>query len=382
MARRCYMILCMGKNRLPVYECVIFAAVTFAVLCLCVSIGSVRIPLRDTLSVIWDGARYQAGRLAAALAGLTAGGGAGVGGNAMPVYLAAKPEGLEASIILSVRLPRVLCVAMTGAALSLAGGAMQGLLKNPLADGSTLGVSSGAALGAVIAIAFGIRFPGLPFAGTMVMAILFAFLSLVLILVLAYRLDGSLATNTIILIGVIFSMFVSSLMNLIVTFAADRIQHITFWTMGSLQGASYQNALVLLGALLLCGGAILRRAQELNAFAVGEDNARHIGVDVRRVKLVILIMVSGLIGVCVSIGGSIGFVGLVTPHIVRMLVGPNHRRLLPASIFGGAVFLMLADLVARTLLSPVELPIGVVTSLVGAVVFVVIFYRSRRQGQR
>ena len=357
----------------------IFAAVTFAVLCLCVCIGSVSIPLADTLSVIWDEMRYQAGRIAAALAGLASAGGAAAGSGGTPSWLAARPEGLQASIILSIRLPRVLCVAMTGAALALAGGAMQGLLKNPLADGSTLGVSSGAALGAVTAIAFGIRFPGLPFAGTMVMAILFAFLSLVLILTLAYRLDCSLATNTIILIGVIFSMFVSSLMNIIVTFAADRIQHITFWTMGSLQGASYQNALVLFGALVICGGIILRRAQELNAFAIGEDNARHIGVDVRRVKLVILITVSGLIGVCVSIGGSIGFVGLVTPHIVRMLVGPNHRRLLPASLFGGAVFLMLADLAARTLLNPIELPIGVVTSLVGAVVFVVIFYRSRRR---
>ncbi len=269
---------------------------------------------------------------------------------------------------------------MTGAALSLAGAAMQGLLKNPLADGSTLGVSSGAALGAVTAIAFGIRFPGLPFAGTMVMAMAFAFLSLVIILSLAWRLDYSLATNTIILIGVIFSMFVSSLMNIIVTFAADRVRNITFWTMGSLQGTSYANALVLLCALAVCGCVILCHARELNAFAIGEDNARHIGVDVRRVKLVILVAVSALIGVCVSIGGSIGFVGLVTPHIVRMLVGPNHRRLLPAAMFGGAVFLMLADLAARTLLSPVELPIGVVTSLVGAVVFVIIFYRSRKHG--
>jgi iron complex transport system permease protein len=255
---------------------------------------------------------------------------------------------------------------------------MQGLLKNPLADGSTLGVSSGAALGAVLAIAFGITFPKLPFAGTMVMAVLFAFLSLVIILSLAYRLDYSLSTNTIILIGVIFSMFVSSIMSIVITFASDRIQHITFWTMGSLSGSSYLNALTLGCALLIFGGVIFAHAQELNAFAVGEDNARNIGVNVRRVKLTLLITVSGLIGVCVSIGGTIAFVGLVTPHMIRLLTGPNHRRLLPASFFGGASFLMLADLVARTLLNPRELPIGVVTSVIGAVVFVVIFYRSRR----
>ena len=277
------------------WEYLLFAVVTLAVLCLCVCIGSVRVPLGDTLAFF--------------AAKLTGG---------------ALPEGLVSSIM-PIRLPRVLCVALTGAALSLAGAAMQGLLKNPLADGSTLGVSSGASLGAVCAIAFGVTLPGFPFAGTMVMAILFAFGSLLVI------------------------------------------------------GSTYQNAAVLALALAVCGAVILLHAQILNAFAVGEDNARQIGVDVKRAKLVLLITVSVLIGVCVSIGGTIGFVGLVTPHMARMLVGPNHRRLLPAAMFGGAVFLMLADLVARTLLNPLELPIGVVTSFVGAIVFVVIFYQSRKE---
>jgi iron complex transport system permease protein len=132
------------------------------------------------------------------------------------------------------------------------------------------------------------------------------------------------------------------------------------------------------GALLLCGGILIRFSPELNAFAIGEDNARHIGVNVKRVKLIILITVSVLIGICVSIAGTVSFVGLIMPHIARMLVGPNHKRLLPASLFSGAVFLLLADLTARTLLSPIELPIGVVTSIVGAVAFVVIFYKTRK----
>ena len=318
-------------------------------MCLCICLGSVNIPLKQTLNVLLRAVTGQ-------------------------------PQGeeLAGTIILSVRLPRVLCVALTGAALSLSGAAMQGLLKNPLADGSTLGVSSGAALGAVLAIAFGIQFPKLPFAGTMVMAILFAFLSLAVILGLAYKLDYTLSTNTIILIGVIYSMFVSSAMSVVITFAADKVQHITFWTMGSLQNSSYSNALILGITLLLCGGILMLHCRELNAFAVGEDNARHIGVDVRRTKLVVLISVSVLIGVCVSIGGTISFVGLVTPHMVRMIVGPNHKRLMPASAFGGAVFLLLADLIARIALNPRELPIGVVTSLVGAVVFVGIFYKTRK----
>lgn len=283
-----------------------------------------------------------------------------------------------ASIIWNVRMPRVFGVALTGAALSVGGCAMQGLLKNPLADGSTLGVSSGSSLGAVLAIVLGIRIPQLPFAGTMVMAILFAFLSMLLILGLAYRLDYSLSTSTIILIGVIYSMFVSSIMSLLTAFFSDKVKNITFWTMGSLQGTTYENVLVLLGAVVVFGGILLGHMDELNAFAIGEDIARNVGIHVKRVKLRILICVSGLIGICVSVGGTIGFIGLVTPHIMRLCVGPNHKKLMPASMFFGAVFLMLSDLAARTILRPVELPIGVITSFVGAIVFVLIFYHSRK----
>lgn len=331
------------------FEYLLFGAATLAALILCISVGSVNIPVGDTVTVIWNA-----------------------------IWKLPMPEGISDSIILSVRIPRVLCVALSGAALSLCGAAMQGLLKNPLADGSTLGVSSGASLGAVIAIAFNITVPGIPVAGTVAMAMLFAFISLLIILALAYKLDFSLSTNTIILIGIIYSMFVSSIMSLVITFASDKVKHIAFWTMGSLQGTSYGNALLLFAALVIFGSMIFTKARELNAFAVGEDNARNIGVNVRRVRMLILICVSAVIGVCVSIGGTIGFVGLVTPHMVRMIVGPNHRRLLPASLFAGAIFLLLADLVARIILNPLELPLGVVTSFIGAIVFVYIFYSSRK----
>lgn len=336
----------------PLYIYLLFALITAVVLVLCVCAGSVNVPVRQTLRIIGEAVR---GKTVTASASYR-------------------------SIILSVRLPRVLCVALTGAALSVCGAAMQGLLKNPLADGSTLGVSSGASLGAVIAIAFNITLPGIPFAGTMVLAMAAAFGSMLIILSLAYHLDRSLSTNTIILIGIIYSMFINSILSLIVTFAGEKVRSITFWTMGSLAGSSYRNAGVLMLALVICGAAILRYARELNAFAIGEDNARHIGVNVQRVRLVILITVSALIGVCVSVGGTIGFVGLVTPHIVRMLTGPNHRRLLPSALFGGAAFLMLADLAARVLLNPLELPIGVVTSFIGALLFVYIFYKTRQGG--
>ena len=323
--------------------------ILLAALLMCVCLGSVSIPLKDTLAVFRS-----------ALTGK------------------ATEASTYRSILLSIRLPRVLCVALCGASLSLSGAAMQGLLRSPLADGSTLGVSSGASLGAVLALAFGVTVPGLPYAGTTGMAMLFAFGSLMLILSLAYTLDRSLSTHSIILIGVIFSMFATSLISLVVSFSGDKIKSVTFWTMGSLAGSNYTHVLLIAVALLICGSVLLHLREELNAFAVGEENALHVGVAVKRVKLTVLIAVSVLIGVCVSIGGTIAFIGLVTPHAARMLVGPNHRRLLPASIYFGAIFLLLADLIARTLLRPIELSVGVVTSLVGAVAFVLLFYRTRK----
>lgn len=327
----------------------LFAAALCAALLLCVCAGSVPVPPGETFRALF--------------AALSGAGGEGIGSYA---------------IVVTLRLPRVLCVALSGASLSLCGGAMQGLLRNPLADGSTLGVSSGAALGAAVAIAFGVSLPGLPGIGAAGMAIVFAFLSLVFILALAYRLDASLSTNTILLLGVVFSLFTGSLLSLVITFAGSRLRPLLFWTMGSLSGSGYDDALTLALALLLFGGALLSRARELDAFALGESSAQHVGVDVRRTKFVVLIAVSALLGICVSIGGSIGFVGLVVPHMARMLFGPAHRRLLPASLFGGATFLLLADLAARVVLAPLELPIGVVTSLIGSVVFVRIFSLTRK----
>ena len=323
----------------------------FFTMALCICVGSVRISFSDTVTAVWN-----------AVWGL-------------PI-----PENIARNIILNVRLPRVLCVTLAGAALSICGAAMQGLLRNPLADGSTMGVSSGAALGAIIAIATGFTMPGISFGGSMVMAMAFAFGSLILILSLAYTLDRSLSTGSIILIGVIFTMLMSAIISLVITFASDHTRSLSFWTMGSFSGTNYDHVKVMGAALLLCGGILIRYSPELNAFAIGEDNARHIGVNVKRVKLIILITVSVLIGVCVSIAGTVSFVGLIMPHIARMLVGPNHKRLLPGALFSGAIFLLLADLTARTLLSPIELPIGVVTSIVGAVSFVIIFYRTRKAG--
>ena len=199
----------------------LFALLTVLTLILCIGVGSVNIPFRDTAEIIFR-----------AIAGWE------------------QPSGSAVAIILYTRLPRVLCVALVGAMLALGGCAMQGLLRNPLADGSTLGVSSGASLGAALAILSGVSIPFLPFGGTAGAAMLSAFLSLVVLLALAFALDHSLATNTLILLGVVFSMFVSALLSLLITFSGDKLRAITFWTMGNLSSASYQNALTLLATLV------------------------------------------------------------------------------------------------------------------------------------
>ena len=328
----------------------LFILALLAAMLLCVCVGSVSVAPKDTLTAIF-----------CALLGKPA------------------PAGVAKNIIVNVRLPRVMNVALVGASLSLCGAAMQGLLRNPLADGSTLGVSSGASLGAALAILSGVSIPFLPFGGTAGAAMLSAFLSLVVLLALAFALDHSLATNTLILLGVVFSMFVSALLSLLITFSGDKLRAITFWTMGNISSASYQNALTLLATLVLCGGIILTQARALNAMSMGEAYALHVGVSVRRVKLTVMICVSAMIGMSVSVGGGIGFVGLVTPHMIRLIVGANHRRTLPACLYGGAIFLLLADLISRTILAPAVLPVGVVTSIIGAAAFLVIFLQTKRR---
>lgn len=278
------------------------------------------------------------------------------------------------TIIVNVRLPRVILSALVGAALSLAGAAMQGLLKNPLADGSTLGIASGGALGAVLSIVLGINIPFFPQAGLAVMSILSSFLSLLFILTLTYKIDFNLSNQTIILTGVIFSMLAGSITSLLVALSGNNLRQVVFWSMGSFSGKGWSHVVLMLPFLMIGAIPLISLSRELNAFSLGEEQAGFIGVSIKKVKFGILILVSILVGISVAVGGTIGFVGLVIPHITRFITGPDHKKLLPFSVVFGSSFLMGADLLSRTALSPAEIPIGVVTSLVGGVLFIYIFY--------
>lgn len=284
----------------------------------------------------------------------------------------------EEMIIWNIRLPRVLLAFCVGASLSLAGAAFQGLLRNPLADPYTIGVSSGASLGAVLVLFFQVTIFGLGTFTLPVVSIISGLIALLVVFGLVRFSSKSLAIETIILAGIIVSAFISALVSLLISIGdREAMTQIIYWLYGSvgMRGWSYVQLII---PFMIIGSIVLFYFyRELNALALGEDAADHIGVDVKKGKTFVLIGASLLTGAAVAVSGSIGFVGLVIPHLIRLVTGPNHRHVLPLSLIMGGAFLILADLMARTLIAPKELPIGVITALIGAPVFALLLIRER-----
>ena len=289
---------------------------------------------------------------------------------------------LQAELILGqIRLPRTLLGLAVGAVLALSGVAMQGLFRNPLADPGLIGVSSGAALGAAVAIVGGTLLGGLPAGLEPYLLSLCAFLGGLGVTALVYRLgrrDGQTHVATMLLAGIALTALAGAAIGLFTYLADDAtLRSLTFWNLGSLNGASYARLWPLL--LVTVGVALWlpRRARALNALLLGESEARHLGFDVERLKRELVFCTALGVGAAVAAAGLIGFIGLVVPHLVRLLVGPDHRLLLPASALAGASLLLFADLAARLLLAPAELPIGIVTALLGAPFFLYLLLRGR-----
>ncbi|UOE55710.1 FecCD family ABC transporter permease [Cytobacillus oceanisediminis] len=288
-------------------------------------------------------------------------------------------DAMHSNIIMNIRLPRVLLAGLVGASLAIAGAAFQGLLRNPLADPYTIGVSSGASLGAVLTLFLGLS---IPFAGMFTLplfSILFSFLTIFAVLLFARNIERSMKVETIILTGIIFSSFLGALISLMIALTGEELRQIIGWLLGSvsMRGWAYINIILpffVIGALLL-----LVNSKELNAMSFGEEKAQHIGVDVQKRKMMVLIAGSILTGAAVAVSGTIGFVGLVIPHLTRLLWGPDHRHLLPLSILMGAGFLIIADLVSRTIIAPTELPIGVITAIIGAPTFAIILIKRKNK---
>lgn len=285
----------------------------------------------------------------------------------------------ESAILFEVRVPRVLLAAVLGGALTVAGIVFQALLRNPLADPYVLGVSGGASVGAVVALILGFGAAGSRLGYLAVPALAFAgALGALLLIERLATVEGRLNVYTILLTGAVFNAFSAALIFFLQSVASfEELHAIVFQLMGQVPGFGYSEISALAATTGLGALALFAMARDFNALSLGEEAAAQLGVDVERVKRRTFVLGSLLTALAVSVAGLIGFVGLVVPHLLRLVLGPDHRLLLPAGLLGGAAFLVIADLAARTLAAPTEIPVGVVTALIGGPFFLYLLRRRR-----
>lgn len=325
---------------------IVLGVLSIMALCVCLMVGSARMPLD----------RFFA---------------------AVRAHFAGVDGGPDELIIFRIRLPRALMAYAVGACLSISGVCMQGIFKNPMAEPHILGVSSGAALGAAVVMILGV---GAGFAGLSMISLgaLIGGAGAAL-LVLGLSGNGRGPTINLLLSGVAVGTFLTAMLSGLLMLNHDKMESVYTWTMGSFASASMGKVQLLLPVLLI--GAVIMRlfARDLNAMLMGEEQARSLGVNAGKVRLLLLCVSTLVTAVAVSQSGIIGFVGLMVPHAVRLMTGPDHRATIPISLLAGGLYLMVMDTLARTLFMPVELPVGVLTALVGGPFFLILLRRSRRQ---
>ena len=278
------------------------------------------------------------------------------------------------TIVMNLRLPRIIIGVLVGAALGVAGAAVQGIFRNPMAEPYTVGVSSGAALGAIVVIFFGMTIAGtytLP-----IVSFLFA-LGTILTVYRIAKVDGKIPVGILLLSGIAISLFLQAIVSTFMYMAGEELQRMVFWIMGGLWGRNWTHVQMILPPILLGTLGIFSFSKDLDAMLLGEESAQHLGVRVERTKKYLLILASVVTAAAVAVSGVIGFVGLIIPHIMRILVGPRHRILFPASAFGGAIFLVWADNLARVLPTVGELPVGIITALAGGPFFIYLLKKKK-----
>ncbi|HEV8058207.1 MAG TPA: iron ABC transporter permease [Actinomycetota bacterium] len=294
--------------------------------------------------------------------------------------LTGRPEDVSRAaevIVFQLRLPRVLLAAIVGGALAASGAVFQGLFRNPLADPAIIGVSSGAALGAVLVIVT----VGAGSLGAFAVP-LAAFIGAIATAFVVYRLariGPAVQVATLLLAGIAIAAVISSFMSLVMSFSGEEIRDIYAWLLGGLVAQGWRSVEIVLPVVTLGVAGAWLVAHELNLISLGEERAAQLGVELDRLKRTSIAVGALLAAAAVSVAGVIGFVGLMTPHLLRLVIGSDHRRLVPASVLGGAILLILADLIARTIVAPSELPVGVVTALIGGPFFI---YLLRREGRK
>ncbi len=314
----------------------------FATIVVCLSVGVISIPLDQVLAALTGGGSER-----------------------------------DSWVIWNLRLPRIALAAIVGASLAIAGATMQGLFRNPMASPSVLGISSGAAFGASLAIVLGISWTSGAFA-IPAMAFVFSFVTLFIVYAVSRSKGGYVPVETLLLAGIAVGSLFSALVSAMQYFAGEQLSGVVFWMMGGLDEANWDQVLISLPPVVLGCSVIMVLARDLNAMMVGEEQAGNLGINVNGTRIVLLLASSLVTAIAVSVSGVIGFVGLIIPHIVRILVGPDHRILLPASIISGALFLVWMDTMARTIIAPAELPVGIITSMLGAPFFIYLLMSRKK----
>ncbi len=279
----------------------------------------------------------------------------------------------------SIRFPRVLAGGLVGAGLAVSGACMQGLFRNPLADPGLIGISAGASLTASLYIVLGLNIGIFGYYGISIATFLGATLTTWIVYKLAQT-NGQTLISTMLLAGVAINALAGACTGFLTYLSDDtQLRSLTFWLLGSLGGANWNNVLALIPFVVIPMIFVPNLAKQLNAFALGESEAAYMGVNVSRLKIIIIVLTTMAVGASVAIAGMIGFIGLVIPHILRLMTGPDHKVLLPASMLLGAIVLILADLLSRIVLTPTELPIGIITSLLGTPLFLSILLKEKRK---
>ena len=280
----------------------------------------------------------------------------------------------QSPIFWNLRIPRIVLSVLVGAALSVCGAAYQSVFRNPLTDPYVLGISSGASLGAAVAILLGLEAYLL---GVGACALVSGLLTILVIYRIA-SIGNRMHTTTLLLTGVCITFLMSALISFHMVLRQDKMDSIIFWTMGSFASASWTDVAIVAPVVAVGIGVVLYHCRDLNLLLAGSETAKSLGVEVERVKKVLLLATTLMVAFCVSTCGVIGFVGLVVPHCIRLVSGPDNRRIVPYAIVVGALFLLMCDTMARTLLMPAELPVGSLTALVGAPLFIYLLYKNKK----
>ncbi len=286
-------------------------------------------------------------------------------------------QSIYTDIVWTYTMPRIVIALVIGAGLAICGAAMQALFKNPMASPYILGLSSGASVGASIAMLFAI-----PFIPELIAAPVMAFIFCMMTTFLVYGLakgTGMISTESLILIGMAISALFSAVVSLLTVLAGEKMSNIVFWTMGSLAQYNWDKVLIVMPIIILGSLMVMSYARELNAIMLGDAHAKDLGIEVKKVRLTILLITSVITASCVAFTGVIGFVGLVIPHIVRLLMGPDNRYMMPFSIAAGALFLLICDYISRIAFSGGVLPNGVVTAMIGAPYFIYLIYKRKSE---